>query len=41
MEVENRRLKLLLVEHLRAENARLEQMILRADQVFDVTDESA
>ncbi|WP_094542502.1 hypothetical protein [Brucella grignonensis] len=41
LEVENRRLKLLLVEHLRAENARLEQMILRADQVFDVTDESA
>ncbi len=41
LEVENRRLKLLLVEHLRAENARLEQMILRAVQVFDVMDESA
>ncbi|MCK4204891.1 hypothetical protein J3U99_08945 [Brucella pituitosa] len=41
LEVENRRLKLLLVEHLRAENARLEQMILRAVQVFDVVDESA
>ncbi|WP_435655604.1 hypothetical protein [Brucella pituitosa] len=41
LEVENRQLKLLLVEHLRAENARLEQMILRAVQVFDVVDESA
>ncbi|MCV9907605.1 hypothetical protein OIV19_08250 [Brucella sp. HL-2] len=40
LENENKRLRLLLVEHLRSENARLEQMILRADQVFDETDKS-
>lgn len=39
LEAENKRLKSLLVEHLRAENERLKQMMLRADQVFDETDD--
>jgi len=40
LEVENKQLKLLLIEHLRSENARLEQMIIRASQAFNETDES-
>jgi hypothetical protein len=41
LEVENTQLKLLLIEHLRSENARLEQMIIRASQAFNETDGSA